>query len=131
MSNIASAAELKQSTPQLPVSWYFDRKIFELEQKRLFQTGPAYVGHELMVPNMGDYQSLSWMDHAKLLVRNAGGSWISTPFPASVLRKNVPTRLARLAPAKFSVHHQKQRRRNVGRLLSCHCWRKIFSTGSV
>ena len=73
MSNIASAGELKQSTAQLPVSWYFDQKIFELEQKRLFQAGPAYVGHELMVPNPGDYQSLAWADHAKLLVRNAGG----------------------------------------------------------
>jgi choline monooxygenase len=73
MSDIASASRLKQSNPQLPVSWYFDQKIFELEQKLLFETGPAYVGHELMVPNIGDYHSLAWMDHAKLLVRNAGG----------------------------------------------------------
>jgi phenylpropionate dioxygenase-like ring-hydroxylating dioxygenase large terminal subunit len=39
----------------------------------LFRQGPGYVGHELMVPSVGDYHSLAWLDHAKLLVRNAGG----------------------------------------------------------
>ena len=39
----------------------------------LFDAGPNYVGHELMVPDVGDYHTLAWMDHAKVLVRNAGG----------------------------------------------------------
>jgi len=26
-----------------------------------------------MVPNSGDYHTLAWMDHAKLLIRNAQG----------------------------------------------------------
>jgi len=26
-----------------------------------------------MVPNVGDYHTLAWTDHAKMLVRNAGG----------------------------------------------------------
>ena len=73
MSDIASAQKLKQSSPQLPVSWYFDQQMLELEQKLLFENGPGYVGHELMVPNEGDYHSLAWMDHAKLLIRNAQG----------------------------------------------------------
>ncbi|HKO88313.1 MAG TPA: aromatic ring-hydroxylating dioxygenase subunit alpha [Burkholderiales bacterium] len=65
--------ELKQATPQLPVSWYFDQRIFELEKKLLFDAGPGYVGHGLMVPNAGDYHTLEWLDHAKMLVHNKQG----------------------------------------------------------
>ena len=35
--------------------------------------GRNYVGHELMVPNLGDYHVIEWMDNAKMLVRNEGG----------------------------------------------------------
>ena len=73
MSDIANPLELKRSSPQLPVSWYFDQQMLELEQKLLFANGPGYIGHELMVPNEGDYHTLAWMDHAKLLIRNAQG----------------------------------------------------------
>lgn len=66
-------SQFEQASPQLPVSWYFDEQLYVLEQQRLFEQGPGYVGHELMVPNVGDYQSLAWLDHAKLLVRNANG----------------------------------------------------------
>jgi len=69
----ASAAQLTRSAPQLPVSWYFDQRIFELEQKHLFANGPRYIGHELMVPEQGDWYSLPWMDNSQLLVRNSGG----------------------------------------------------------
>ena len=73
MSDIASPQKLRQSSPQLPVSWYFDQQMLELEQKLLFENGPGYVGHELMTPDPGDYHSLAWMDHAKLLIRNEHG----------------------------------------------------------
>ena len=73
MSDIASLARLKPASAQLPVSWYFDPEIFALEKTLLFDQGPNYVGHELMVPNVGDYHSLEWMDHGKILVRNQGG----------------------------------------------------------
>lgn len=73
MSDVASLARLRPAHCQLPVSWYFDPEIFALEKKRLFDAGSGYVGHELMVPNSGDYQTLDWMDHAKVLVRNQGG----------------------------------------------------------
>jgi len=64
-----AAARLAPAASQLPVSWYFDEKLFELEKQLLFEAGPGYVGHELMVPEMHDYRSLEWLDHAKLLVR--------------------------------------------------------------
>jgi phenylpropionate dioxygenase-like ring-hydroxylating dioxygenase large terminal subunit len=73
MSNLATADRLRQATSQLPVSWYCDPALFELEQRRLFDPGPGHVGHELMVPNPGDYYALAWRDNAQVLVRNAGG----------------------------------------------------------
>ena len=68
-----SAAVLARSTPQLPAAWYLDPKIYAIEQRTLFANGPHYLGHELMVPNVGDYHTLRWMDDAKMLVRNAHG----------------------------------------------------------
>jgi phenylpropionate dioxygenase-like ring-hydroxylating dioxygenase large terminal subunit len=73
MSDAASPRLLQPAACQLPVSWYFDPEIFAREKKLLFDAGANYVGHELMVPNAGDWHSLAWMDHAKLLVRNASG----------------------------------------------------------
>ena len=63
------AARLAPAASQLPVSWYFDEKLFALEKQLLFDAGPGYAGHELMVPGLHDYRSLEWLDHAKLLVR--------------------------------------------------------------
>jgi phenylpropionate dioxygenase-like ring-hydroxylating dioxygenase large terminal subunit len=73
MADIASMQTVRPANCQLPVSWYFDPAHFALEKKLLFDAGPNYVGHELMVPNPGDYHTLSWKDHAQTLVRNAGG----------------------------------------------------------
>jgi choline monooxygenase len=61
-----------QNTPQLPVAWYVDPGIHELEQK-LLAASPRYIGHELMVSNPGDYHTLEWMNQAKALVRNENG----------------------------------------------------------
>ncbi|HLX79876.1 MAG TPA: aromatic ring-hydroxylating dioxygenase subunit alpha [Burkholderiales bacterium] len=70
MSKSIPAPHLRPAQCQLPVSWYFDPEIFALEKKLLFDAGPGYAGHELMVPNVGDYQTIGWMDDAKVLVRN-------------------------------------------------------------
>ena len=69
MSNLATADRLRRATSQLPVSWYCDPALPALEQKVLFDRGPGYVGHELMVPNPGDYYALPWRDNAQALVR--------------------------------------------------------------
>jgi phenylpropionate dioxygenase-like ring-hydroxylating dioxygenase large terminal subunit len=73
MSDVARLKQLQPAASQLPVSWYFDPEIFAREKSLLFDAGPNYVGHELMVPKTGDYHTLGWTDHAKMLVRNAGG----------------------------------------------------------
>jgi phenylpropionate dioxygenase-like ring-hydroxylating dioxygenase large terminal subunit len=73
MSDVATLRQVRPAGSQLPVSWYFDPQIFELERKLLFDAGPNYVGHELMVPELGDWHTLAWMDHAKVLIRNQAG----------------------------------------------------------
>ena len=73
MSDFPTSAVLRPNATQLPIEWYFDSKIFELEKQHLFAQGPGYVGHELMVPNVGDYQVQNWPDAGKVLVRNEHG----------------------------------------------------------
>jgi phenylpropionate dioxygenase-like ring-hydroxylating dioxygenase large terminal subunit len=60
-------------TPPLPIGWYFDPAWFERERELIFKKGPGYAGHALMVPEVGDYMTLPWTEHGKLLVRNADG----------------------------------------------------------
>jgi choline monooxygenase len=73
MSDLSSVTILGTDSPQLPVDWYFDPRIYEIEKRIFFERGPGYVGHELMVPNPGDYQALEWTGNAKALVRNERG----------------------------------------------------------
>jgi hypothetical protein len=54
MSDVASLQQLRPASAQLPVNWYFDQEVFAQEKKLLFDAGPNYVGHELMVPKAGD-----------------------------------------------------------------------------
>ena len=64
---------LQQATSQLPVSSYFDDALFQRELQTLFQRGPRYVGHQLSVPNPGDYYALPHEGEGRALVRNAQG----------------------------------------------------------
>ncbi|HUO44569.1 MAG TPA: aromatic ring-hydroxylating dioxygenase subunit alpha [Burkholderiales bacterium] len=75
MSDLANFRVLgTSSSPQLPVHWYFDPQIHALEQRLLFEQGPGYVGHQLMVPNRGDFYALDWRDDARALIRNERGA---------------------------------------------------------
>lgn len=56
----------------LPLSWYFDPEIFEIERQHLFGAGPQYSGHVSMVKKDGDYFALGGNQTGKLLVRNNG-----------------------------------------------------------
>ena len=58
MSNLAAAARLRQPVSQFPSHWYSDPRVFDAEMRTLFPRAPGYVGHELMVPEVGDYQVL-------------------------------------------------------------------------
>ncbi len=73
MSAFDSPKSLVASRAQLPVSWYFDEDLFALEKKVLFDDGPGYVGHELMVPNEGAYRTLEMKDHGAMPRKVARG----------------------------------------------------------
>ena len=65
--------QLQQAASQLPVSSYFDDALFQRELETIFQRGPRYVGHQLSVPNAGDYYALPQEGEGRALVRNAHG----------------------------------------------------------
>lgn len=73
MSNLVDVSQLAQATTPLPTDWYLDPRILDLEKRLLFDQGAGYVGHEIMLPNVGDYYVLEWMNSAKVLVRNKDG----------------------------------------------------------
>ena len=65
--------QLQQAASQLPVSSYFDEALFQRELKTIFQQGPRYVGHQLSVPDIGDYHALLQEAGGRALVRSHQG----------------------------------------------------------
>ncbi len=61
-----------ESAAGLPISWYFDPEILDIERRELFATGPRYAGHTSLVPNEGDYMALGGQQTGMLLVRHNG-----------------------------------------------------------
>src|SRR5258706_9328378 len=91
MSDLASQNVLARTSPHLPLSWYFDPKVAEVEKKLLFDRGPGYVGHEQMVPNPAEYRVLDWRSNGAWSLVNNGGrlATVLKPFPhppARILR---------------------------------------------
>jgi choline monooxygenase len=56
----------------LPISWYFDPEILEIERQHLFAAGPKYSGHSSLVRNDGDYYVLCGQQAGNILVRHNG-----------------------------------------------------------
>ncbi|MGE5170481.1 MAG: aromatic ring-hydroxylating oxygenase subunit alpha [Rudaea sp.] len=73
MSDLATAARLRQAASQLPAAWYCDPRVFEAERRHLRARAPGYVGHVLMTPEPGDYQVLASRDNAQALVHGPQG----------------------------------------------------------
>jgi len=74
MSDLSRAQDtLKRSRSQLSVSSYFDRALFALEQERIFEKSARYLGHELMVPEIGDHYALPQEGEGRALVRTERG----------------------------------------------------------
>ena len=67
------SVSLTPSKTQLPVAAYFDAELYAKEQRLIFDDGPKYLGHELAVPNVGDYYALAHEGEGRVLVRNADG----------------------------------------------------------
>jgi len=74
MSDLSISLEaLERSRSQLPVSSYFDEDLFRSEQELIFQHSPRYLGHELAVPETGDYLTLPQEGEGRALVRTSAG----------------------------------------------------------
>jgi phenylpropionate dioxygenase-like ring-hydroxylating dioxygenase large terminal subunit len=74
MSDLSISLEaLERSRSQLSVSTYFDEALFRNEQRLIFQPGPRYLGHELAVPEVGDYYALPQEGEGRALVRTPEG----------------------------------------------------------
>jgi len=65
--------QFQQAASQLPVSSYFDEALLSRELETIFQRGPRYLGHELAVPEIGDYYALPQEGEGRALVRTRDG----------------------------------------------------------
>ena len=65
--------QFKQAASQLPVSSYFDEALYSRELEAIFQHGPRYLGHELAVPEIGDYYALPQEGEGRVLTRTPTG----------------------------------------------------------
>jgi phenylpropionate dioxygenase-like ring-hydroxylating dioxygenase large terminal subunit len=73
MSHTLIARQLKHETAVgLPISWYFDPEILEIERRELFGAGPTFAGHTSLVRQDGDYFALGGQQAGQLLVRHNG-----------------------------------------------------------
>ncbi|MBK7061499.1 MAG: aromatic ring-hydroxylating dioxygenase subunit alpha [Rubrivivax sp.] len=64
---------LERSCTQLSVQTYFDEGWFRKELELIFDGGPRYLGHELCVPEVGDFQALAQEADGRALVRTPAG----------------------------------------------------------
>jgi len=58
---------------QLSVHTYFSDELFRREMELIYQHGPRYLGHELAVPELGDYYALPQEGEGRALVRTRDG----------------------------------------------------------
>ena len=74
MSDLSTNLEsMERSRLQLPVTSYFDEGLFRREQDLIFKHSPRYLGHELAVPEVGDYLALVQEGEGRALVHTPDG----------------------------------------------------------
>jgi phenylpropionate dioxygenase-like ring-hydroxylating dioxygenase large terminal subunit len=95
-------SQLERSRSQLSVRSYFDPQLFQRELDTVFRKGPRYVGHELSVPEVGDYHALMQEGEGRALVRTPQGveliSNVCRHRQAVMLRGRGNTRSAIVCP---------------------------------
>ena len=64
---------LERSRSQLSVSSYFETAQFESERERIFKHSPRYLGHEVCVPEIGNYHTLVQEGEGRVLLRTKNG----------------------------------------------------------
>jgi len=106
--------QLQQATSQLPVSSYFDPALYEREKIRIFDPGPRYVGHQLAVPEPGDYYALPQEGEGRALVRTAAG----VELISNVCRH----RQAVMLKGRGNLHQNKQGSASGNLVCPLHHW---------
>ncbi len=107
-------------SPQLPIHTYCDPDIYEKEQALIFQKSARYIGHERMVPNVGDWYALPHDDHSRILVRNENG----IELLSNVCRHRQALMLGNFSPeAPESMIHRGNLKATGGRIMCpLHAW---------
>jgi phenylpropionate dioxygenase-like ring-hydroxylating dioxygenase large terminal subunit len=54
----------------LPLAWYFEPEILDIEKRTIFAAGPEYVGCVPMVPERGCYHTVPQRDHGEMIVHD-------------------------------------------------------------
>ncbi|NYT86588.1 aromatic ring-hydroxylating oxygenase subunit alpha [Pollutimonas harenae] len=73
MTDIGREAHFAPAHTQLSASSYFSETIFEQEQALIFKNSAIYVGHEKLVPEVGDWRTLPQEQAGRVLVRHPQG----------------------------------------------------------
>src|SRR3546814_4725022 len=73
MTDVGRMAHVVPARTQLSVNAYFDEARFRREQELIFKQSSLYVGHQKLVPEIGDWRTLPQEDGWRVLVRNAQG----------------------------------------------------------
>jgi len=73
MTDIGREAHFALAHAQLSVDSYFDDAIFAREQSLIFKNSARYIGHEKLVPEVGDWRTLAHENAGRVLVRNHQG----------------------------------------------------------
>ena len=74
MSDLSvSLQALERSRSQLPVSSYFDVRLFQQEQERIFESFAHYLGHTAAVPEVGDFLALAQEGEGRALMHTRDG----------------------------------------------------------
>ncbi|HUG57014.1 MAG TPA: aromatic ring-hydroxylating dioxygenase subunit alpha [Candidimonas sp.] len=73
MTDIGREIQFAPAQTQLSVSSYFDEDVFLKEQELIFKQSALYIGHEKLVPEVGDWRTLPQENAGRVLVRNPQG----------------------------------------------------------
>ncbi len=73
MTDIGREAHFALAQSHLSVESYFDEAILAREKALIFNNSALYVGHEKLVPELGDWRSLAHENAGRVLVRGPQG----------------------------------------------------------
>ena len=124
MTDIGRVAHLKPAHTQIPVHSYFDPAIFAQEQAQIFKQSSLYVGHEIQVPEPGDWRTLVHERGGRALLRDRHGiSLIS-----NVCRHRQALMLGGTSGNVTDPHHSTGNLRDTGGKIVCPIHRWTYDT---